>query len=355
MGFNSGAKLINFPLHHIIFSKISFITSLKSYILFFFILSFTLPFIIYKTLQTRFESLDQSKIILLSSIIVIFPVFQYSAIWGNNHITALIFLGIGIIFYNKFLQDFKLVNLIFSVIFFAFTCYTKQFYVFLFLFLIADIYNKIFLKDFIKVLILIFLCGLPGLFFVIQNPLLLFGFSQKVTNFPSSILISGSIIFFYLIPFIIQNFINLSGNLRSKLQFYLNTKILFLSAIILLLCIFSFKYNGSIGGGIFLKLSTLLTESYIIFYFTSILGIYFLYFFSNKNFSGLILATLLLITFSSGFFIFQKYFEPMIYIFFLNFFDKNLVLNSIKNSNLILIIYYTAYYIVLNYIYFFGL
>ena len=41
------------------------------------------------------------KLILLCSLVYLFPVFQYSAIWGNNHITALIFFTIGIFFHLK--------------------------------------------------------------------------------------------------------------------------------------------------------------------------------------------------------------------------------------------------------------
>ena len=40
----------------------------------------------------------------LSSILLIFPAFQYSAIWGNNHNTALIFFTLGIFYLNSFIK-----------------------------------------------------------------------------------------------------------------------------------------------------------------------------------------------------------------------------------------------------------
>ena len=87
----------------------------------------------------------------------------------------------------------------------------------------------------------------------------------------------------------------------------------------------------------------------------SFFGIYFLLYFSQNTFSNYVLVVLLLITFSSGYFIFQKYFEPMFYIIFLNYFDKNKILQSIEKSNYVVLFYFVTYYIASNYIYFLGL
>ena len=99
LGVDSYAKLINFPLHHIIFSQLSFLKNIHQYLLFFFIFSLFVPFIFYKSLQGRFQN-NKLLLIFLSSLIYLFPAFQYSAIWGNNHITALFFFFLGIYFYN---------------------------------------------------------------------------------------------------------------------------------------------------------------------------------------------------------------------------------------------------------------
>ena len=350
-------NLINYPLHNLIFSQLDFIKSLNDYLITILFISLILPLIFYLSLKTRFKNLDKSVIIILSSIILIFPAFQYSAIWGNNHNTALIFFTLGIFYLNSFIKENFTNNrkLIISIIFFSLACYTKQYYSFFFIFLLIYLVNKIALKKFIFILLFCILCAIPGIYYLILNPLLFFGMKQNITNFNSAILISGSIIFVYLIPFIIQKILNFQNYKKFRLIDLLDKKIFILSLIITLLCSLNFDYSGNVGGGILLKLSYLLLDSqYLIFPF-AFFGIYFLLYFSQNTISNYSLVILLLITFNTGYFVFQKYFEPMFYIIFLNFFDKSKIYQSIKNSNFVIIFYYSSYYIFTNYIYFLGL
>ena len=142
-------NLINFPLHHIIFSQLSFIDSINKYLISNFIICLFFPMIFYFSLSKRFENSYKLNLILISSLIYIFPVFQYSSIWGNNHITALIFFSIGIYFYNIFNSEslYKIKYLLFSIIFLSIACYIKQFYIFFFVYLIFDIFKKLILKN----------------------------------------------------------------------------------------------------------------------------------------------------------------------------------------------------------------
>ncbi len=162
-------------------------------------------------------------------------------------------------------------------------------------------------------------------------------------------------ILFYLVPFVIQAIINNYNRHKFNLSYLFDKKIFITSIVTTLLCSLNFIYNGNIGGGVFLKLSYFLfNNSYLIIPF-SFFGIYFLLYFSQNTLSGYVLVILLLITFSSGYFIFQKYFEPMFYIVFLSCFDKYKILESIKKSNYIIFSYFIIYYIATNYIYFLGL
>ena len=350
-------NLINFPLHHLIFSQLNFINSINSYLVSVLIISFLLPLILYQVLKKRFENFDKSIILVLSSLIFILPVFQYSAIWGNNHNTALIFFSLGILFFNSFVKKNFRENtkLVFSIIFFTLACYTKQFYVFFFIFLLIHLINKISLKKFIFISLFIILCAIPGVYFVILNPILLFGLKQNTTNFGSSVLVSASMILFFLIPFIIQTVVNEYDNYKLKLSYLFDKKIFIISIIVTLLCSLNFIYNGNIGGGIILKLSYFLFNNPYLVIPASFFGIYFLLYFSQKTLSNYVLVVLLLTTFSSGFFIFQKYFEPMFYIIFLNFFDKYKIVQSIEKNNYIIFFYFIFYYVGSNYIYFLGL
>lgn len=350
-------NLINYPLHNLIFSQVDFIQSLNDYLITILVISLILPLVFYLSLKTRFKNLDKSVIIILSSIILIFPAFQYSAIWGNNHNTALIFFTLGIFYFNSFIKENFTNNrkLIISIIFFSLACYTKQYYSFFFIFLLIYLVNKIALKKFIFVLLVCILCAIPGIYYLILNPLLFFGMRQNITNFNSAILISSSIIFVYLIPFIIQKILNFQNYKKFRLIDLLDKKIFFLSLIITLLCSLNFDYSGNVGGGILLKLSYFLFDSQFLIFPFAFFGIYFLLYFSQNTISNYSLVILLLITFNTGYFVFQKYFEPMFYIIFLNFFDKSKIYQSIKNSNFVIIFYYSSYYIFTNYIYFLGL
>ena len=321
------------------------------------VFSLFLPLILYFSLKERFKILDKSTLILLSSIILIFPVFQFSAIWGNNHNTALIFFSLGILFLNSFVKtDFKnILKLLIAIIFLTLACYTKQFYIFFFVFLLTFLINKISLKKFIFISVFIVLCAIPGVYFLFLNPLLFFGIKQSTTNFNSAILVSASMIFFYLVPFIIQLIINKDDYRKFDLSYLFNKKIFFISIIITFLCGLNFTYEGNVGGGIILKLSYFLFDKPYLIIPVAFFGIYFLLYFSQNTISNYTLIILLLITFSTGFYIFQKYFEPMFYIIFLNYFDKNKISQSIKKSNYIIIFYFCIYYFVTNYIYFLGL
>ena len=128
-------KLLNYPLHHLIVSQIPIINSnLKIYLLLFFVISLFLPILFYKCLVIKYKNIDKEKLLALASIIYILPGFQYSAIWGNPHITALFFLLFSIYYILKLKKsNFENNNYIYYCIFFlALASYVKQFYVFLF-------------------------------------------------------------------------------------------------------------------------------------------------------------------------------------------------------------------------------
>jgi len=351
-------KLLNFPLHHIIFSQIYFLAdNFNNYLFFFFCFSLVIPFLFYLNMCEIFQNLEKRKIILISSLIYIFPVFQYTAIWGNNHITAIFFFLIGTLFHLK-LRKKKFIEIkyaYFSIIFLSLAAYTKNFYVFFFIYLFLDLFLNLKFKSLILITLFLILLAIPGLLFVLSNPLLFLGLQQKTTNFSSSILISGSICFFYLIPFIIQYLLNNLCNYKINIKKLFNVKVLAISLFIFVLCYPYFFYDGNIGAGIFYKLFYLILNYKIIFFIISFLGIYFIFFFTRNNIQSYVLSLLLLCTFSSGFFVFQKYFEPMFFLIFLFYFNKEKIFLCLKKNNYILLLYFLSYYLSANYIYFFGI
>ncbi|MDC0520131.1 hypothetical protein OAN92_05270 [Candidatus Pelagibacter ubique] len=350
-------KLLNYPLHHIIISQIPFVNSnLKIYLLIFFIISLSLPVLFYKCLVIKYENISRGKLLVLASIIYILPGFQYSAIWGNSHITALFFLLYSIYFILKLEKsNFERSKYIYcSILFLALATYVKQFYVFLFPFYLSIIIKKKAIPIH-KAIIFISALGLPGLIFLIKNPVLLFGLRLNdinITNFPSSILLSSSIIFIYLIPFIIQYFIN--NNITYKVLFLEISKkknaILIITLVFFILYNY-FYYESNIGGGIIYKISNIILDNNYIFLVSAYLGIFSILYYSGNNINNYFLSLLLLVTFSTGFFIFQKYFEPMFFILLLSFYDKKIIEKSIIPGINWIIFYFIAYYLALNIIY----
>ena len=132
------------------------------------------------------------------------PAYQYSAIWGNPHITGLIFLLTSFYFLKK-LEFFKYKIKRYSymgIIFLALACYTRQYYVIFFPYFFLIFFKNLILRELIKLIIFTTILGIPGLVFLLMNPLLLFSYhTLDISNFNSSIIISYSIMFFYLLPF----------------------------------------------------------------------------------------------------------------------------------------------------------
>ena len=350
-------KLLNYPLHHLIISQIPFVNSnLKIYLLIFFIISLFLPVLFYRCLVIKYENISRGKLLVLASIIYILPGFQYSAIWGNSHITALFFLLYSIYFILKLEKsNFERSKYIYcGILFLALAAYVKQFYVFLFPFYLLIIIKKKAIPIH-KAIIFISALGLPGLIFLIKNPVLLFGLRLNdinITNFPSSILISSSIIVFYLVPFIFQYFFN--NNTTYKILFLEIFKrkitILIVTLIFFLLNSY-FYYDTNIGGGVIYKLSNIIFKNNYIFLLFAYLGIYLIIYYCKKNIYTYFLSLLLLTIFSTGFFIFQKYFEPMFFILLFVFYDKKRIEKSINPSINYIAFYFISYYLALNIVY----
>jgi len=348
-------KLLNYPLHHLVISQIPIINAnLKIYLLVFFIISLFLPILFYKCLIIKYPKIKSEKLLILAAIIYILPGFQYSAIWGNPHITALLFLLCSVYSFLKLEKsNFKNTRYIYySIFFLALAAYVKQFYVFLFPFYLLIIFKKNLIL-FIKVIVFTFMLGVPGLFFLINNPKLLIGLNTlNITNFPSSLLICSSIIFFYLIPFIFQYFYN--NPIKYKiliLEIIKNKFTILLITLIIFILNYFFYYEGNIGGGIIYKFSIIILEKNYIFLLSAYFGIYAILYYCGNNINNYFLSILLLITFSTGFFIFQKYFEPMLFILLLSFYDKKRIKKSIEPSINWIVFYFTSYYLVLNIIY----
>ena len=80
------------PLHYIIMSRLYILINDKYLLrLFFCFLSILVPLLFYLNLKIKFDFINRNTLLILASLIFIFPTFRSSAIWANYHVTALIF------------------------------------------------------------------------------------------------------------------------------------------------------------------------------------------------------------------------------------------------------------------------
>ena len=122
--------------------------------------------------------------------------------------------------------------------------------------------------------------------------------------------------------------------------------IFIITNLTLLIICFNFNYNSVIGGGIFYKISLLVLNNNLILFLSSFLGLFLILFFNNNRFDYLVLMLIIVLSFSSGIYIFQKYFEPLMFFIFILLFDRSRVEEILKNKLDFLIFYFSLYWVI---------
>ena len=331
---------VHTPLHYILISKLSILFENKTFLrLAFCLISIFMPILFYECLKIKYPNVSNKLLLIFASSILLLPSFRSAAIWANNHMTALIFFLLTTLFYLKWKKklnngtnDFKLV--FFQTIFLALAVYTRQYYALFFFYFLFIYFEKLNIKNFLIISMFISFLTIPGFFLIYLDPALIK--TTFDTNFSNTILVSSSIISFYMLPFLICFFLE---DKENKLFNYNNIKILIGSIVTISIFYLFFDYDPKTGGGFFMKLSYILFKSPYFFLITSLIGLFsfLLLFFENKK--NLILLIIFLIGFPS-YMIFQKYFEPLlIFVLFLIF---NTKITSIFFEKIrYLLIYYT--------------
>ena len=344
------SRVLHFPLHHMIVAKIFFFLNEEEFLFYYFIFSLSFPVLFYKILKIRFPDLSNLNLIALSSIILILPNFQSSAIWGNSHISSLICFLISLHFFEKFYNQSEKNELLYLVLFsFFLVCasYIRQYYVVFSIFYFYRIVKDKSFKVMIYYIFINLIFSIPGFIFIINNPGVISSLSNNITNFYSATLISFSIVSFYILPFFITYFIKNKNKFYDEFT-YKNIAIFLLFFLIISFCIMKFTYSGNIGGGIFLKINNLFFDNFYLFYFICYLMIIPITIFFFNRPENIIIFLIICCTFTSGFFVFQKYFEPMVLIIIVMLTDKEFIRKIImENVNLIYI-----YFIIYNLSYF---
>lgn len=326
--------VLHTPLHFLIISKFyPLFESKYSLRLFYCSLCFLIPLIFYKTLRIKFSTVNKNLLLIFSCSIFLFPAFRSGAIWANDHITASFFFLVSLYYFVKWEKknDIKLIYL--QCFFLALAVYTRQYYAIIFFYYLFVYYKHFNFKKFFFINSFLFLLSLPGFFLVYHDPILLS--TTFDNNLSNTILVSASILSFYLLPFYFFKILKDKGKILFKKEFYIMLILSFIFTIIL----FNFyNYNYKTGGGFFIKLSYLIFNNAHFFLLTSILGMVILLSLIREDKSNIILVTIMLLGFPA-YMIFQKYFEPM-FLFILFFLIKTNLINNFFTSYKNIILYY---------------
>ena len=330
------------PLSYMILSWFNYFFNDKYIVrLIFCAISITLPMLFYYALKNHYEDLDRNKLLLFASLIFLFPSFRSGAIWANSSNMANIFFLVFIIFFHNWLKNDKSdkinSNIFCQLIFLALAVYTRQYYAVIYLFAMYMYFKKFTIKNFLIISFIVFILTLPGFWLILNDPLILSTiFDPKVYN---TILISPSIMSFYLIPIFFILFVNKLNKINFNNKYNILSTIFFIILISIITIIFDYDYR--IGGGFFIKLSYLFFDNLVLGSLTSIIGLMLLFHLAREHIDNLILVVILIFSFPS-YYIFQKYFEPMFFLMLFLMFKSEipkLFLKTEKN------IFYLALYL----------
>lgn len=311
-----------------------------------------LPFLFFKVLCLKFNSTDKKILLLLTGLIFLSPTFRSLTIWPDTRILGLTIFVLSIYFFLKFEVEQKFKYAILNVLACAFSAYlSPNFSVFSLFFLFKFIKGyglmspKIFLICFLNLVL-----AAPAFYYIFILDINFFNkpaaidmdSNEKIffNNIFNDILITFSIVLFYLIPFLIVKLINIKNIYKIKNLIYS----IFLFSLLVFFFDYQYKYSG---GGIFLKFSNQFFNNNLFFYVISFLSILVILPSLLSKKENLFLFILILIN-NPQYTIYHKYFDPFLLIAFFSLFNFNISLQSTKNISFIFIYMYFLTFLIIS-------
>ena len=305
----------------------------------------------YKSLKIVFKETPKINLKLLSSIILLFPTFRSYSIWPDPHLLGTLFFIISVYYYLKFQNNKNIFqSSLLNTFFLSLSAYcSPNFGIFAIFFFINYCLKFKISKEILIISVFNILLSIPFfyyLFFLKIN--FLFSISgwdigknfYSITNISNKIIIIISLLFFYLLPFVLSK--SLKYDFRNKIKIKKEFIVYFF--IFFATCyFFNFSYSYSLtnsGGGFIYNLSKIIFKNdlilFIICFFTYI---YLVQIFKDDK--NNLLLFIILITSNPQNTIWQANFSPTIYFLILLLFNLELKKDAIKIKT-----------IYLNYIYF---
>ena len=331
--------------------------------------SLLLPYLFFLCLKIKYGDTKKYLLYLLPAIVFISPYFRSSAIWiGTENLSIIFFLASIYFFLRHENEKENLSFILLNVFFLALAAYIRPIYsLFTIYFFLKFNYNIKFSKNLIYYIIFNILLSLPAFYYIFILEVNFFGSALSnaisFTNFINQLAVTISIIFFYLIPFIITNYKNYLDIKNYKI---IN---LIFSIVFIYLLITYFNYEelfGEIifGGGIFYKFSNLIFKSNYFFYLVVIISVNVLIislFRDNKNidkFFNFIILLILIFLEPDGFYFHDTY-DPLLYFVFLLLINNQqflLFVEKLNFKNLIILFSFVIIYYclsIIKYLFFF--
>ena len=318
------------------------------------LVSLLIVIIFYNCLLLKYKNIKKVELIILSSLLFLSPTIRSLSVWPYSLLWGLFFFLITIFYYLKFeliKKDIKYV--VISTLFLAISSYFYlAFSVFGLFFFTQFIIKLDTIKNKTITILLNILLALPAvIFFYKQNFYFFYAEGLIINeyqryNISNKILIISSLIFYFCIPIFIFNYKNIINKIFNKNYYAFKTIIL--TILITLFYTFNYPITNNFGGGFFFKISHLLFKNNYLFYFLSAISLISILILFNKNKINYLILFILFFLYNLQFTIYNKYYEPLIFIISFLLLELNLEKNffSKKNYITILFFFFISHYVI---------
>ena len=295
----------------------------------------------YKCLTLKFNKNNKNIIFLICCVFFLSPSLRSIAIWPDSRLIGLFLFISSIYFFLNFKRNHKYKDCINNNILLILSAYFSPnfsiFFLYFFFYYIEyfNISKKLFLMIAINILL-----SLPMFIYIFLFDVNFFSINAVTNinfldslNLSNKVFIISTLVFFYMFPFIF-NFFSMNFFIKN---FNINH---FFYSLILFFCLLYF-FNYSIeytGGGIFFKFSYLLFDNSYLFFFIVFISLIFIFNIFKLNFNNLLLFFILVVS-NPQLTIYHKYFDPLLILLFLLFFDFKFLKEKIINTKFLKNIY----------------
>ncbi len=305
-------------------------------------LSLLLIYLFYKCLNFKFNYVDKNIILILSFSLFLSPTFRSLSIWPSTRIIGLIFFVMSIYEFLKYQKFGDKIYIWKNITYLILCSYISPNFSIFIIFFFYHYLKKENLKVNIHIFLFCIFLSIPAVYYIFilninflvagtpgSNETDTIGFSF---NFSNKILIISTIIFFHLLPFILNKnfFIEIS-------KFPKKNYIFILSFLFLNIYFFNYVTNYT-GGGIFFQFSNFIFNNNYFFYLICFISLVLIGFLSFNNLNNFLVFFILIISNIQNT-IYHKYYDPLVLILFFTLISTSLCSYFLSNRKYLFYLY----------------